>query len=297
MEIGSFMIQWLLHRKKLAAASAIFVVLLTSFTAKAKSEEASWIHYGKRSAPGVAAESVAISYGMSSPPSVPPNSLPASKAPPSDSPSSWSRPSDIAKQAPPPAELLAFGCSPRAGTFRFSGVYGRCEIDVPTPLPEADEGPDRRRRRRPSLEELQRTAIDRAIALAPSPRIRIAPGRVGLTGLPSFFWLHPEPQGISATAGVHGVTVTATAAPSQFWWRFGDGEERVTEHSGRPWTRRRAGSIKHTYETKGMYEVGSTIVWTASWSINGGPSRPLGSFTTSRSVDYPAREVIAFLSR
>jgi hypothetical protein len=139
--------------------------------------------------------------------------------------------------------------------------------------------------------------IDRAIALAPAPDLRVAPARIGLTGLPSYFWLGEEPQPISATASVHGVTVTATATPTQYVWWFGDGDEWVTSDPGRAWTKKRPGSLEHTYETADTYALTATIVWSASWNLNGGPAQPLGTFTTSDSTDYPVREVIAFLTR
>jgi len=61
--------------------------------------------------------------------------------------------------------------------------------------------------RPPSPEELARIATDRAITLAPQPELRVAPRAIGLTGLPSYFWLAAEPQPISATAGALGLVV------------------------------------------------------------------------------------------
>jgi hypothetical protein len=204
------------------------------------------------------------------------------------------------ESAPAPTSVpVGFGCPGDIGSFRFSDIYGRCEISVPAPIeePEAD---DRRRRRGeprgPSLEEIRQQVIDRAIALAPAPELQLAPARIGLTGLPSYFWLGNDPQPISATASVRGVTVTATATPTHFVWSFGDGNERTTTKPGRPWTKHSPGSIEHTYETEGVYEVGATIVWSASWSLNGGAPQSLGTFTTSDAADYPVREVIAFLT-
>ena len=71
----------------------------------------------------------------------------------------------------------------------------------------------------------------------------------------------------------------------------------MTRDPGRRWTPRRDGSIEHTYEAARTYDLRVTIEWSASWSLNGGPAQPLGSFTTSDSVEYPVREVIAFLTR
>jgi hypothetical protein len=203
-------------------------------------------------------------------------------------------------EVPAPTSVpVGFGCPGDIGSFRFSDIYGRCEISVPAPIEEPERDDRRRRRgepRGPSLEEIRQQVIDRAIALAPAPELQLAPARIGLTGLPSYFWLGNDPQPISATASVRGVTVTATATPTHFVWSFGDGNERTTTKPGRPWTKRSPGSIEHTYETEGVYEVGATIVWSASWSLNGGAPQSLGTFTTSDAADHPVREVIAFLT-
>ena len=198
---------------------------------------------------------------------------------------------------PLPPAPIGFGCPGDIGSFRFSDIYGRCEISVPAPLPENDE-PRRRRGqpRGPSIEEIRQQVIDRAIALAPAPQLEVAPADVGLAGLPAFFWLAEEPQPISATASVRGVTVTATATPTEYAWSFGDGQERRTTHPGRRWTKKRDGSIEHTYEAADSYDLDVTIMWSASWSLNGGPPQPLGTFETGDSAVYPVREVIAFLT-
>ena len=183
------------------------------------------------------------------------------------------------------------GCFSYLDAFDYSDIYG-CVVDAPEdPIDNDDTRP---RRRGPSVDQMRRSVVDRAIALAPSPNVKIAPARIGLTGLPTFFWVTP-PDPITATAGVRGVSVTATAAPSHYIWSFGDGAEITTDEPGLPWTKRRSGSIEHTYETKGRYEITATIVWSASWSLNGGPPQSLGTFTTSDSAEYPVREVIAFL--
>jgi hypothetical protein len=175
---------------------------------------------------------------------------------------------------------------------------GDClSFSTPAPVERlADRSTPRNRRDRgPSLEELVRTAADRAIALAVKPQLKVAPDGVGLTGLPSYFWLAVPPRPISATASAGGITVIAEAFPAQFLWTFGDGDDLVTTTSGRPWTRDLPGNIDHTYETRGRFELSVEVVYRARWRIDGGPWQSLGFFSTSDSRTYPVRQVVAVL--
>ena len=146
-------------------------------------------------------------------------------------------------------------------------------------------------------QRLAYAALDRALALAARPQLRLAPGRIGLTGLRTFIWLETEPRTVEASATVPGVTVTAQAIPTSYAWDFGDGVRTSTAHHGRAWTRKRAGNIGHVYETRGRYDVSATIVYAARWNVNGGAWQPLGYFTTSDSQAYPVRPIESRLAR
>jgi hypothetical protein len=135
------------------------------------------------------------------------------------------------------------------------------------------------------------------ISLAPDPELDMAPARIGLTGLPSFFWVGNELRPVSATAGVPGITVTAEARPVTYLWDFGDGHDTSTDHPGRPWTETHSGNITHLYETKGGYETTVEVIWAARWRVNDGAWQDLGYFSTSDTADYPVREMIAVLVR
>lgn len=249
--------------------------------------------FGSKPKPGVGAEAFRVDSRAQAAGAAPASRL----SPPTDS-STIDVPSptsSTSEEVPVLYQPIGFACDDGSTAgFRFTDIYyRRCAVEAPV---AASDGPERRRPRGPSIEEVRRSVIDRAIALAPSPDLRVAPGRIGLTGLPSFFWLDEEPQAITASAGVRGISVTATATPSHYVWSFGDGDDLTTTDPGRRWTKRRGGSLEHTYEAKGRYDLTATIVWDASWRLNGGPSQPLGTFSTSDSVEYPVREVIAFLT-
>lgn len=207
--------------------------------------------------------------------------------------------------APPaPIAISAHNCIPRTDArgvsldFRFfeSGVAD-CVSFVSPPPPEPVRGRRDRAPARPSPQAVAQRAYDRMISLAADPELDLAPARIGLTGLRSYFWVSNELRPISATAGVRGVTVTAEARPVRFLWDFGDGTKRQTQHPGRPWTRSRPGNVGHVYETKGRYEPGVTVVWAARWRVNGGAWQDLGYFSTAGSAEYPVREMISVLVR
>ena len=136
--------------------------------------------------------------------------------------------------------------------------------------------------------------MDEAVGLAPDPQLHVDPGRIGLTGLDSYFSVRP-PRPIQVSATVPGFTVTAEARPVQYAWDFGDGATRTTHGPGRPWSRRRPGSIAHLYETHGVYSIGVEIVWAARWRIGTGEWRHLGYFSTADARDYPVRQIVALL--
>jgi hypothetical protein len=133
--------------------------------------------------------------------------------------------------------------------------------------------------------------------LAEDPALEIAPSRIGLTGLDSFFWLAEEPRPVQATASAGGLSVTAEARPVQYVWDFGDDTDKVTEEPGRPWTRWRDGNVAHMYEKRARYEVAVEVVWSARWRIGAGAWEPLGFFSNSDSRPYPVRQMIAMLVR
>lgn len=281
-------------RKRTRTVSAALALAVMTPTASASGGGAEVIYYGRVHAPGVRAEVIAVATDRSG--------ESASARARSASPSvAMAKPSGSVA-VPAPVAISAHNCIPRTDargislSFEFAeGTAADCLSFVsPDPVPPAPRR-DARRGRRPSPESLAQAAYDRMISLAPEPDLALAPGRVGLTGLPSFFWVGNELRPVSATAGVRGLTVTAEARPVRYLWDFDDGAGRRTTHPGRPWTRHREGDVSHLYETKGRYDVSVEVVWAARWRVNDGAWRGLGYFSTTDSVDYPVRGMIAVL--
>lgn len=141
------------------------------------------------------------------------------------------------------------------------------------------------------------TLFDQMTRLAPAPAIETAPGRFGLSGLPSYFWLEPPPKPLWVRASVPGMLVEATATPESYLWRFGDGGELVTDGSGRRWRRGKPGDVDHVFEARGRYIVSITITWRATWRIGAGDWTSLGSFVTGSEHAHRVRQVLAILDR
>ena len=163
------------------------------------------------------------------------------------------------------------------------------------PPPEPQVAGRRVRRNQEDPEAIARRFMDRAIALAPKPKLRITPRRRGLAGLESYFFLAERPRPIRAQANAGGFTVTAEARPIQYIWTFGDGSDTVTRHHGRRWTKKRPGNIDHVYETKRRYRVRVEVIWRARWRIGLGPWRTLGYFTNADSARYRVGELVPVL--
>ncbi|MGH2818056.1 MAG: PKD domain-containing protein [Actinomycetota bacterium] len=186
---------------------------------------------------------------------------------------------------------------PTTDTFGLFSSSSSCTSFAPV-TPAGGGQPGRGRRpAHPSPEQLAAIAADRAMDLAQDPALEIAPSRIGLTGLDSFFWLAEAPRPVQATASAGGLSVTAEARPVQYVWDFGDDTDKVTEEPGRPWTRWLDGNVAHMYQTRARYEVAVEVVWSARWRIGAGAWEPLGFFSNSDTREYPVRQMIAMLVR
>ncbi len=101
---------------------------------------------------------------------------------------------------------------------------------------------------------------------------------VGLTGLPSWFWLSGNPQMPDATASAGPLTVRVHAQLIDVIWRFGDGGGLSSgTNIGRP----SFGGIQHVYQTDTFgrpegYTLSALTRYQVTYSVNDGPFNLLG---------------------
>jgi hypothetical protein len=123
------------------------------------------------------------------------------------------------------------------------------------------------------------------------------PGKTGLVGLPVWLWLQGAAawQPVSATASVPGLSVTATATPTEVVWDMGDGTTVTCSSAGVAYTPSAGGSMSpecgHRYEQPssaqpgGAYTVTATTTWRIDWSGGGAA----GQLSQNRSSSVQAR--------
>ncbi len=125
-------------------------------------------------------------------------------------------------------------------------------------------------------ELLARVAIDDVLAGIPTQTIETSPTTDAWVAIPTWFWITGVPAaGVSATASVPGVSVTATASPGGVNYDFGDGTSMECVGSGTPYSAGATSDCTHEYEQAGHYTIAATILWTGTYSVNGGAPIPI----------------------
>jgi hypothetical protein len=99
----------------------------------------------------------------------------------------------------------------------------------------------------------------------PTPQFHFNPGKVGLTQLPTWFWLTGAGGQVSAKVTIRGYQVVTAARPVAYYWRFGDGGSAIGTSEGTEANP----SVTHTYVTKGAYTVEVIIGWGGQYTFNG----------------------------
>ena len=137
----------------------------------------------------------------------------------------------------------------------------------------------------------------------PSPIIQTSPSHTGqvLVGVPVWLWLDPASWGDrSATASVPGISVTATATPTQVAWTPGDGASLTCHGPGTAWA---AGdnpaasspTCGHTYRVSSAgaagqtFTLSATTTWQVSWA-GGGQTGTVPDMQTTAQVDVAVAE-------
>lgn len=137
----------------------------------------------------------------------------------------------------------------------------------------------------------------------PSPDIRANPDPRHdlLVQIPIWLWVDPSTWGArSATASVPGVSVTATARPTQVRWDMGDGTTVTCTGAGTPWradTDPSAASpdCGHVYRRSSAassgaaFTIRATVTWTVSW-VGGGTDGTLPPLTTTATLTVRVAE-------
>lgn len=116
----------------------------------------------------------------------------------------------------------------------------------------------------------------------PAPTFGFDPSTLGLTQLPTWFWLGGVGGEVTVTVNIRGYTVTTTARPAAYYWWFGDGASAVGQGAGS----QSDPSVTHTYVTKASYQVEVIIAWAGQYTFagNGVPAETVDLGT----VDGPA---------
>ena len=129
----------------------------------------------------------------------------------------------------------------------------------------------------------------------PSPALAINPATVGITQLPSWFWVTGVGGAVTVTATINGYSVTTTATPVAYQWNFGDGSTDTSQTPGSEFDP----SVTHTYDYKGTYIVSLLVDYTGTFSYAGAGgtgTESLGNYVEpGTSAPYVVQEVRSVL--
>jgi hypothetical protein len=148
---------------------------------------------------------------------------------------------------------------------------------------------------------LAQFAVSRLTVPAPQIELSPPPPAPQLVRLPMWLWVDEATWGErQATASVPGLSVTATATPTEVVWSTGDGGSRTCEGAGMPWQpgmdpEAASPTCGYTYTTSsagapgGAYTLTATVTWEVSW-VGGGTSGTVDPLTTSSSTQVVVAE-------
>ncbi|WP_460838956.1 hypothetical protein [Nocardioides marmoraquaticus] len=112
----------------------------------------------------------------------------------------------------------------------------------------------------------------------PELRSVTQPGDKTLVNFDTIFFA--EADGFSRTVSILGRSVRLDIAPESFRWEFGDGTAATTGTAGAPYPSK---DVVHRYaDARVTVRHRVVVTWGATWSLDGGPSRPVaGTVTTT----------------
>ncbi len=156
---------------------------------------------------------------------------------------------------------------------------------------------------RPAVAPVVLAQTARRRLVLPSPVIRSSPRPEDLlpVHLPIWLWVGGSvwrPR--SATASVPGVTVTATATPSQATWSTGDGGSVVCHGPGTPYAggdpSRPSPDCGHVYSRSSAgrpgeaFHVTVTVTWAITWA-GAGENGTLAPLTTTAAAPFQVAQI------
>lgn len=119
-----------------------------------------------------------------------------------------------------------------------------------------------------------------AFRTVPVPELRSVtqPGDKTLVNFDTVFFARAD--GFSRTVSILGRSVRLDIAPEAFRWEFGDGTAATTRTAGAPYPSK---DVVHRYaDARVTVRHRVVVTWGATWSLDGGPSRPVaGTVTTT----------------
>ncbi len=158
----------------------------------------------------------------------------------------------------------------------------------------------------------------------PNIQLKMNPA-LGLVNLPGWFWVDGydgKPFGTSRTVTIPpavgpdvpftevpkndprrqptSFTVSVTISASRYQWSFGDGASLVTQSLGQAYPAQ--SDIQHTYtfssfQSPSDFPVSLTVVYNASYQVNGGAPQGLPQIAHTYTAAYPVQEAQTVLTR
>jgi hypothetical protein len=126
----------------------------------------------------------------------------------------------------------------------------------------------------------------------PGGEIGVEPGVRGLANLESFFWVEGADQE-PVDLQVGGSTVHAEFRVVEYGWSFGGGEPLVTEGPGSPGLE---SEVRTTFERRGFYRVGVTVMWVAEAYLDGRRVGEVDALVSRAQTTYPVAELRTVLT-
>ncbi len=119
----------------------------------------------------------------------------------------------------------------------------------------------------------------------PSLRSHSQPAEKTLVNFDTIFFTEAAP--LTRTVTLLGQRVRLEIRPSRFDWVLGDGTSMTTTTPGAPYPAR---DVVHRYaDAHRTVEHRVRVTWSARWSLDGGPSRPVDGTVTTTGPGTPLR--------